>query len=111
MKKILVVGGSGFVGRHIVAKLITAGYYVTVPTRRRDRAGHLITHPTIDVIEANVHEPAALANLVAGQDAVINLVGVLHRKRGAPDGPDFAKAHVELPRKIIAAMQAAKVPR
>lgn len=111
MKKILVVGGSGFIGRHVIAKLITAGYHVTVPTRRRDRAGHLITHPTIDVIQANVYEPAALAELVAGQDAVINLVGVLHSKRGTPYGPEFAKAHVELPRSIIAAMRAANVRR
>ncbi|MFM2399219.1 MAG: hypothetical protein RL341_1376 [Pseudomonadota bacterium] len=111
MKKILVVGGSGFIGRHVVAKLITAGYQVTVPTRHRERAGHLIMHPTIDVIQANVHEPAVLANLVAGQDAVINLVGVLHSKTGSPYGPEFAKSHVELPRSIIAAMQAAKVRR
>jgi NADH dehydrogenase len=111
IKKVLVIGGSGFIGSAIVAKLIGVGMRVTVPTRRRERARHLILHPTIDVIEADVHEPAALARLVAGQDAVINLVGVLHSKPGTPYGPDFARAHVELPKAIIAAMQTAGVKR
>jgi uncharacterized protein YbjT (DUF2867 family) len=111
MKKILVIGGSGFIGSHLVAKLISAGHYVTVPTRRRERARHLIMHPTIDVLEADVHDPVALAGLVSGKDVVINLVGILHSRAGSPYGPDFAHAHVALPKSIVAAMQAAKVQR
>jgi uncharacterized protein YbjT (DUF2867 family) len=108
---VLVLGGSGFVGSHVVAKLIAAGLRVTVPTRRRDRAGHLIFHPTIEVVQADVHDPATLQQLVKGQDAVINLVGILHSRSGTPYGPDFARAHVELPRKVIAAMQSTGVRR
>jgi uncharacterized protein YbjT (DUF2867 family) len=111
IQKVLVLGGSGFIGSHVVAKLITAGLHVTVPVRRRDRAGHLIFHPTIDVVQANVHDPVTLQQLVAGKDAVINLVGILHSRGGRPYGPDFAKAHVELPRAVIAAMQATGVRR
>jgi uncharacterized protein YbjT (DUF2867 family) len=111
IKHTLVIGGSGFIGSHLVAKLIGGGMRVTVPTRRRERARHLILHPGIDVIEADVHDPATLAQLVAGKDAVINLVGILHSRTGMPYGPDFARAHVELPKSIVAAMQSAGVKR
>ena len=79
---VLVIGGAGFIGRHIVNRLIDRGARVTVPTRRRARAGHLITLPTIEVVEANIHEDADLTRLIAGCDAVINLVGILQGSRG-----------------------------
>lgn len=110
-QRVLVLGGSGFIGSHVVAKLITAGLNVTVPTRRRDRAGHLIFHPTIEVVQANVHDPVTLQRLVKGHDAVINLVGILHSRGGTPFGLDFARTHVELPRAVSAAMQTAGVRR
>src|SRR6266508_3737060 len=102
---VLVLGGSGFVGRHIVNRLVSAGRRVVVPTRRRDNARHLILLPTVDVIEADIHDPPTLGRLVAGSSAVINLVGILNETRGA----SFARVHVELTRRVIAACQAANV--
>lgn len=104
LQRVLVVGGSGFIGRHVAAALVRRGIRVTVPSRRRERAKHLILLPTVDVVETNVLEPGVLDRLVRGQDAVINLVGVLH-------GPDFEKPHVELPRAIVAACRANGVKR
>lgn len=111
IRNVLVIGGSGFIGSRIVAQLVTAGYRVTVPTRRRENARHLLLLPTIDVIEANVFDAATLRHLMQGQDAVINLVGVLHSPGGQPYGPAFARAHVELPRRIVAACQSCGVSR
>jgi NADH dehydrogenase len=115
---VLVVGGSGFIGRHLVASLAAAGLRVTVPSRRRERAKHLILLPTVDVVEADVMAPGVLGRLCAGKQAVYNLVGVLHSRRGRRDergrneyGPDFARAHVELPLAIVAACRAAGVRR
>jgi len=67
--------------------------------------------PTATVVEADVYDPATLAGLVAGQDAVINLVGVLHSRYGSPYGADHARAHVALPTRLAAACVAAGVRR
>jgi len=108
---ILVIGGAGFIGRHIVARLTARGLRVTVPTRRRARARDLILLPTIDVVECDVHDEAVLSNLVRDKDAVINLIGVLHGSQGSPYGREFAASHVELPRRIVAACRTHGVDR
>jgi uncharacterized protein YbjT (DUF2867 family) len=110
-RNVLLLGGSGFVGSHLVDHLAARGINVRVPTRRRDRAKHLLVGPTVEVIEADVHDAAALLRLMDGQDAVINLVGILQGGNGTPYGPGFARAHVELPQKIIAAMQRSGIRR
>ena len=107
IRNVCVIGGSGFVGSHIVHQLHDAGYRVLVPTRHRERAKDLIVLPSVEVVEANVHDPLQLSKLLAGMDAVINLVGILNENRiGRVDKPsarrgDFHEAHVELPRKIL----------
>ena len=103
-QNILIVGGAGFVGRHLVAALAARGASVTVPTRRRERAKHLIMLPTVDVVEADLRDPAALAGLAAGRDAVVNLAGILH-------GPDFKPTHVELAQAVVNACHQAGVKR
>lgn len=105
---ICVIGGSGFVGRHVVRVLAERGLRVCVPTRDRERAKHLIVLPTVDVVDANVHDDAALAELVGAAGAVINLVGVLHDGGGAAG---FGAAHVGLTRRVVAACTAAGVRR
>jgi NADH dehydrogenase len=113
---VLVVGGSGFIGRHLCNELARRAIKVTVPTRRRERAKSLILLPTVDVIEADVNAPGVLERLARNKQAVVNLVGILHGhgrgERGPNDyGPDFARAHVELPQAIVAACRAAGVRR
>ena len=101
--RVLVLGGSGFVGRHLVAALVRRGVRVTVPSRHRERAKHLILLPTVDVVEADINHRGVLDRLAKGQDAIINLVGILHG--------DFQRAHVEIPMAVIAASRVAGVER
>ena len=102
MKKILILGGTGFVGRHVCEKLAAGGHRVTVLTRRRSNAKHLQMLPMLDVAEGSAYDAAALEPLVAEQDAVINLVAILHGTEAA-----FDKAHVQLPLALVKACDAA----
>jgi uncharacterized protein YbjT (DUF2867 family) len=112
LKNVLLIGGSGFVGGWIASRLSERGIRVTIPTRHRDNTKQLIMLPTVDMVEANVNDPEQLVALMQGQDAVINLVGILHdHDSRLPYGNGFAKAHIELPKKIIAAMKQAGVRR
>jgi NADH dehydrogenase len=112
--RILVVGGTGFIGTHVVSRLSAQGRSVVVPTRRRERARHLVLLPTVDVVEADSRDPTVLQSLLAGCDAAVNLVGVLHGRAGPagdPFGPDFARAHVDVPNALISACRATRVRR
>jgi NADH dehydrogenase len=107
INSVCVIGGAGFLGRHVARQLADFGIRVRVPTRHRERAKQLIVLPTVDVITADVNDPAALARLVAGNDAVVSLAGILHERRKG----DFARTHTELPRKIVDACREQGVRR
>jgi NADH dehydrogenase len=96
INNVCVIGGSGFVGRHIVHLLAAQERRVRVPTRNRERAKQLIVLPTVDVVQADIHDDEELKQMLKGMDAVINLVGILHEGRSG----DFRRAHVELPLRI-----------
>ena len=112
VRKVLLIGGSGFVGGWVASRLSASGVRVTIPTRRRENRKRLILLPTVFEVQADVNDPQTLADLIEDVDAVINLVGILHdRDERAPYGAAFAAAHVDLPRKIVAAMRAVGVRR
>lgn len=111
IRKVLIVGGSGFVGTAVAARLAAAGKILLIPTRRRERVRHLLSLPTAELVEADVSDPVTLAGLMRDVDAVVSLVGVLHSRSGTPYGPDFARAHVALPAAIVAAARQAGVQR
>ena len=96
-KKILVLGGSGFVGRHVCEALSRQGHRITVPTRRFP-ARSVQMFPGVEVVRADVHDPAQLVSLVRGHDAVVNLVAILHGNETA-----FDHVHVQLMRHLVAA--------
>lgn len=106
LEKVLILGGTGFVGRHVCEKLNRQNIRITVPTRRRSNAYNVQSLPMLDVLEVNIHDPAALAVLVAGHDAVVNLVAVLHGDEAA-----FERAHVDLPKKLATACNQVGVTR
>ena len=96
IKKIVVLGGAGFVGSSIVTKLDQAGYQVKVLTRRREAAKHLILLPNVKVVECHLPNTHALKDELKGFDAVINLVGILHEDGNST----FEAMHHQLPRRV-----------
>ncbi len=104
MKKIIVLGGTGFVGAHVCEKLVREGWQVTVPTRRRSNATQLLHLPSLTVLELDVQDETALTRAVAGHDALVNLVAILHGDQAA-----FEHVHVALPKKIAHACLTAGV--
>jgi NADH dehydrogenase len=101
------LGGAGFIGTQLVSQLVAAGKTVKVLTRRREHSKALILLPTVQVVEADVHDEHQLVREFRGMDAVINLVGILHESTiGRSDLPsarrgDFQRTHIELPRKVV----------
>lgn len=104
---VCVLGGSGFVGRHLVSQLAAAGHRVRVPTRHRERHRDLLVLPTVNVVEANIHDSAALNQVLAGCDVVINLVAILNETRRE----QFRAVHVDLVRALGLAAQQQGVTR
>jgi len=104
---VLVLGGTGFVGRALCEQLtrqLGAGVRITVPTRRLQQARDLQSLPGVTVVQADVFKD--LPRLLPGHDAVVNLIAILQGSAAA-----FEQVHVELPRRIASAMQAANVRR
>ena len=92
MTSVLVLGGSGFVGRHVCEALNRADVSVTVPTRRLP-ARSVQMLPKVTVVQGDVHDPSQLAQWVRGHDVVVNLVAILHGNQ-----EDFERTHVVLAR-------------
>lgn len=106
-RRILLLGGSGFIGRQLAFALANRGWLVTVPSRRPHRNRALLVHPNIRLLEANIIDPVNLRTLCVGQQAAINLVGILHeRKRG-----DFRRYHVEFIKSLVEAAGSAGIKR
>lgn len=103
-RPIVVFGGTGFVGRRLVPRLLRQGCSVVVPSRNRDLQRDLFVLPQVRVLDADLYSHADLCRVLDGAHAAINLVGILN-ERGR-DGSGFRRAHVELTEKIAAACRA-----
>jgi len=96
---VAVTGGTGFIGRHLIQQLCAREAQVRVPCRNPDRA--LVLKPLGQVgqvtpIETDLGQDEQLARALAGVDAVVNLVGILHERRSG----DFQRLHAQLPERI-----------
>lgn len=117
IERLCILGGSGFVGGALVSQLASRGYKIRVLSHRREMAKELILLPTVEVVEADIHDQQELIRQFRGMDAVINLVGILHEgKVSRVDLPsarrgDFQQVHIELPRKVAHACGEAGVGR
>jgi uncharacterized protein YbjT (DUF2867 family) len=108
-KHIVIIGGTGFVGRALVARLQQDGHQIKLLSRNLNAHLLRLLPPGVDLINTDVHSQAALEKHFRGADAVINLVGILNES--GDNGRGFHRVHVELTQKIIAACTASGVKR
>ena len=107
--RICILGGTGFVGRSLVGRLILAGYDVVVLTRSREASRALWIYPGVELLEVDVHDERALGDALRGCDVAINLIGILNEQ--GHDGAGFKKVHVDLAVKLVRSCSARGVRR
>jgi len=97
MKKVLIFGGSGQIGRHLIRRLTKKNHLVTVVTRNLHKKGVILKtqgNPGyIEVIEANVFDENQLNKLFEDKDICINLVGILFENKKN----SFKNIHINFP--------------
>lgn len=108
-KTICVLGGTGFVGSHLVNRLVTEGWQVRIPSRRPERHRQFQVLPQVSLKKADIHNPEQLAGVFHGCDAVINLVGILNEPKD--NGAGFERAHVQLAEKVVTACKKQGIQR
>lgn len=107
--KVLVTGGTGFVGRAVLAALREAGHAarVLVRTPTSPRARDLATRDAVELVAGKVLDPASLRRALPGCDAIIHLVGIISEV----GRNTFENAHVLATRHVVEAARAAQVGR
>lgn len=106
-RRVVVLGGTGFIGRAYAWRCAAHGLsqQLTIPTRSAPSGALLRPNPGVTLVRADVHDSAALSRVMAGADAVVNLVGILHGREA-----DFQRAHIDLPLRIAELARVHDVP-
>lgn len=108
---VCVLGGTGFIGRALVARLAADGHAIRILTRDRTSHRDLLVIPTVRLVRADAHDPATLEREFRGCDIVVNLVGILNERRPGHGSREFRRVHTDLPKKVVAACKATGVRR
>jgi dihydroflavonol-4-reductase len=105
--RVLVTGATGFLGSHLVARLVDDGVPVTA-TRRASSDTSALDGLDVDWVEADVLDASAVADAVAGHDRVYHLAGVGLQ---AADAPTVERVNREGTENVLAAAHEADVDR
>ena len=107
-QRIAILGGTGFIGQHLVCELARRHYTVRVLTRRRERKRDLLVIPKLELVETDVYSAAALSTALKGCNAVVNLMGILNSIPRS--GQNFKDTHERLPQRIAEATRFNRIP-
>lgn len=107
--RIVLLGGSGFLGRYVLQALTRDGHQCTVLTRNAAHRSTLRLMPGVRLAQADVYDKGELASQFRGAGAVVSMAGILNESGGG--GKGFNRAHVELVEGVIEACRTAGVSR
>ena len=102
---VLVTGGTGFVGGHVVHALRARGVHVRALVRDRRRAGRLAAWG-VELVVGDVSDQTVLRAACVGADAVVHLVSIIRGSRS-----DFERVMEHGTRNLVAASEVAGVGR
>lgn len=108
IEKVCILGGTGFVGSYLTARLNKQGIYIRIPTRHPQRHRELQVGGGVELVALDAFDQAQLKAALSGCDAAINLIGILNENRV---GEDFRYVHIELADRIVTACKATGVSR
>ena len=106
---ICILGGTGFLGTRLTARLLKDNHRVTVLSRDRELHKHLLVLPGLMLENCDVYDEAQLSERLRGKDVVVNLIGILNERWFG--GAGFRRAHTELTRTLLLAARSANVGR
>jgi NADH dehydrogenase len=106
-QQLVILGGTGFVGSHLVPRLAADGHRIVLLSRNREQHRALGVLPGVSVRTADVYDDEALRRHFVRADAAINLIGILN----AGGRHTFQRTHVDLTRRLIAVCQTTGVQR
>jgi NADH dehydrogenase len=106
---IAILGGSGFVGRHLCERLHRDGHRLRVLTRNRELMRETAIVPGLKTVNYDPNSAESVKQALAGCDVVINLVGVLQET--GRSGKGFEQAHVALTMTVVSAMKSLGIRR
>ena len=105
--RVCILGGTGFVGRHLTSRLTAMGIECRIPTRYTEPYRAMRLNWPVELVQANVFDPQQLHSLFTDCDAVINLIGILNQGGSS----SFQRIHVELPDLVVDTCKSTKVGR
>ena len=106
---VALTGASGFVGGHVLARLLTEGHKVRALVRSPTRFDPKVSDAKLTVVEGGLFDDRALAQLVDGVEVVVHLVGIIRQRPRR--GQTFDRIHHEATRRLVVAAKQAGEPR
>ena len=106
--RVCILGGSGFVGRHLASRLSSQGIACRIVTRHPQRHRDMQVNPGLELVDADLFDKRSLMERFNGCDAVINLIGILNENNR---DRTFRRYHVELVDLIVDACRSLRIPR
>ena len=104
--KLAILGSTGFVGTVLIQKALRQGHKIKALVRTPEKLGSLKNR--LELVQGDMFDPAALASLVSGADAVISVAGPRSARKDGKFDPEQYASYVKL---LVDAMKNAKVDR